>query len=60
MIHPYAELQPEYESWVANVRPLANRVKEIDQVARRLTRSENLVHYDFNKIGVPQVVQATI
>lgn len=62
MQHPYAELKSEYESWVANVRPLPGRVHEIDQVALRLTRQDNLAHYAsvFAKIGVPQVVQATI
>lgn len=62
MNHPFIELKAEYESWVANIRPLPNRIEEIDHVARRLIRPENLAHYDpvFAKIGVPQVVQATI
>lgn len=62
MQHPFAELQPEYESWVAHCRPLPEREHEIDSVARRLTRPEAMAHFDavFARLAIPQVVQATI
>lgn len=61
-MHPYSELAHEYESWVANVHPLPNRVREIDSVARRLTRPEVLAHFAniHTQLGIPEVVQATI
>ena len=60
--HPYTDLQPEYESWVAHCVPNPNRVDEIDHVARRLTQPGPLGHYaDVTaRIAVPVVVQATI
>lgn len=60
--HPYEDLHREYEAWVANCRPLASRVDEIDKVARRLTQPGPLSHYAEvrDRIGVPAVVQAAI
>lgn len=62
MVHPFADLQSEYESWVANCRPLPERVAEIDHVARRLTNLTALTQLDhvFESTGIPVVVQATI
>lgn len=62
MSHPYAELRPEYESWVAHVVPLASRKDEIDHVARRLTQPTALARLGrvFDATKIPAVVQATI
>jgi len=62
MTHPYIELKSEYESWVANCKPLPGRLHEIDLVATRLTRTNYLEKFKAvqDKIGVPIVVQATI
>jgi lysozyme family protein len=62
MIHPFTQLQSEYESWVAHVVPNPDRVDEIAAVAARLTQAGPLGHYaDVTaRIAVPVVVQATI
>lgn len=62
MVHPFVELKPELEHFLAIVRPLANRAAQIDQVAKRLTQPGVLGHYEDVRaqIAVPIVVQATI
>ena len=62
MSHPFVELAPEYESWVAHVIPNPDRIDEINHVATRLTQRANLGFYNevFDLIKVPQVIQATI
>lgn len=62
MQHPYLALQAEYERYVATVRPLPNRVAEIDAVAKRLINPASLANYQQvqDAIGVPIVVDACI
>jgi lysozyme family protein len=62
MLHPFEVLAPEYEKWIATVKPLPARVAEIDAVARRLTRPAALARLAIikAKAGIPEVVQATI
>lgn len=62
MIHPLAELAPEYESWVANCRPLPARVAEIDGVARGLIRPLALQKFGAvqARTKIPVAVQAVI
>ena len=62
MQHPFIALQSEYDRYVATMRPLPNRVPEIDAVARRLINPASLRNYQEvqDKIGVPIVVQACI
>lgn len=62
MIHPFAELKSDYDRDVSIVRPLPNRVAEIDEVARRLTNPVAL-----SRLGavaaatnIPVVVMAAI
>lgn len=62
MIHPYAQLSSEYESWVAHCVSLPGRRSEIDGVAHRLTQPDALERLGrvFDATKIPQVVQATI
>ena len=62
MGHPYQDLAAEYTSWVANCRPRADKVDEIDHVARGLVRALALQHFGAitSQTGIPIVVQATI
>ena len=62
MQHPYLALQSEYERYVATVRPLPNRVAEIDAVAKRLINPNSIKNYQQvqDQIGVPVIVQACI
>lgn len=60
--HPFEQLRAEYEGWVANCRPLPQKVALIDEVARGLIRPLALQNFGAveKQTGIPVVVQATI
>jgi lysozyme family protein len=62
VIHPYAQLQSEYEADVALMRPLSSRVFGIDATARRLTDPGSLARLASvsAETGIPSVVMACI
>ncbi len=62
MGHPFLDLASEYESWVASMQAKHDRLAEIEQTARRLTRPEALANFAAVRtaLGIPEVVQAVI
>lgn len=62
MQHPFEVLAPEYQQYVAIMRPMPNRVAEIEAVAKRLINPASMANFQavYGRIGVPSVVQATI